>query len=98
MPQFYLPLFYSYSHQHTLYLKSPEPPRAVAWYRNGIRINALLKRGGISVVTESRRRTSNLLISKVTKEDAGNYTCAPSNAQADAVMVHVIEGMVKTSV
>ena len=49
-------------------------------------------------MTESRRRTSNLLISKVTKEDAGNYTCAPSNAQADAVMVHVIEGMVKTRV
>ena len=31
-------------------------------------------------------------ISKVTKEDAGNYTCAPTNAQADSVMVHVIEG------
>ena len=45
------------------------------------------------MVTESRRRTSNLLISKVTIEDAGNYTCSPSNAQADSVMVHVIEGI-----
>ena len=44
------------------------------------------------MVTESRRRTSNLLVSKVTIDDAGNYTCAPSNAQADSVMVHVIEG------
>ena len=73
--------------------KSPEPPRTVVWYRNGKNVNTLLKRGGISVVTESRRRTSNLLISKVTTKDAGNYTCAPSNAQADSVMVHVIEGM-----
>ena len=50
------------------------------------------------MVTESRRRTSNLLISKVTKADAGNYTCAPSNAQADSVMVHVIEGILYTIV
>ena len=74
-------------------VKSPEPPTTVVWYQNGENINTLLKRGGISVVTESRRRTSNLLISKVTTKDAGNYTCAPSNAQADSVMVHVIEGM-----
>ena len=73
--------------------QSPEPPKTVVWYRNGAMVNTLLKRGGISVVTESRRRTSNLLISKVTKADAGNYTCAPSNAQAHSVMVHVIEGM-----
>ena len=73
-------------------MKSPEAPRTVVWYRNGARVNTLLKRGGISVVTESRRRTSNLLVSKVTIDDAGNYTCAPSNAQADSVMVHVIEG------
>ena len=73
-------------------MKSPEAPRTVVWYRNGARVSTLLKRGGISVVTESRRRTSNLLVSKVTIDDAGNYTCAPSNAQADSVMVHVIEG------
>ena len=75
-------------------LKSPEAPRTVIWYRNGARVNTLLKRGGISVVTESRRRTSNLLVSKVTTDDAGNYTCAPSNAQADSVMVHVIKGKI----
>ena len=45
------------------------------------------------MVTESRRRTSNLLVSKVNKKDAGNYTCVPSNARADSVMVHVIDGM-----
>ena len=62
--------------------------------RNGHRVDTevSLERGGISVVTESRRRSSNLLVSKVNSNDAGNYTCAPSNALPDSVMVHVILG------
>ena len=28
------------------------------------------------------------------KDDAGNYTCAPTNAKADSVMVHVIDGKI----
>ena len=72
--------------------ESPDVPDGVVWYKNDIRVDNLLVRGGISVVTESRRRSSNLLVSKVTKEDAGNYTCAPTNAKADSVMVHVIDG------
>ena len=72
--------------------ESPEVPDTVVWYKNEIRVDNLLARGGISVVTESRRRTSTLLVSKVNKMDAGNYTCVPSNARADSVMVHVIDG------
>jgi len=72
--------------------ESPDVPDGVVWYKNDIRVDNLLVRGGISVVTESRRRSSNLLVSKVTKDDAGNYTCAPTNAKADSVMVHVIDG------
>ena len=44
------------------------------------------------MVTESRRRTSRLLVSKVTEADAGNYTCAPAEAKTDSVTVHVIKG------
>lgn len=72
--------------------ESPDAPESVIWYKNDIRVDNLLVRGGISVVTESRRRSSNLLVSKVTKDDAGNYTCVPTNAKADSVMVHVIDG------
>ena len=72
--------------------ESPDEPEAVIWYKNDIRVDNLLVRGGISVVTESRRRSSNLLVSKVNKDDAGNYTCVPTNAKADSVMVHVIDG------
>lgn len=72
--------------------ESPEAPDTVIWYRDKTKVDDLLTRGGISVVTESRRRTSTLLVSKVTKADAGNYTCVPSNAQADSVSVHVIDG------
>ena len=44
------------------------------------------------MVTESRRRTSRLLVSKVTEDDAGNYTCAPAESKTDSVTVHVIKG------
>lgn len=71
---------------------SPDAPSTVTWYKNGVRVDTLLSRGGISVVTESKRRSSQLLVSKVDGRDAGNYTCAPSNAKTDSVMVHVIEG------
>ena len=44
------------------------------------------------MVTESRRRTSRLLVSQVTEADAGNYTCAPAESKTDSVTVHVIKG------
>ena len=45
--------------------ESPDVPETVTWYKNEQRVDNLLARGGISVVTESRRRSSNLLVSKV---------------------------------
>ena len=45
--------------------ESPDVPETVTWYKNEERVDNLLARGGISVVTESRRRSSNLLVSKV---------------------------------
>ena len=47
--------------------ESPDVPETVTWYKNEQRVDNLLARGGISVVTESRRRSSNLLVSKVIK-------------------------------
>ncbi len=63
-----------------------------AIFPSQVKVSSLLARGGISVVTESRRRTSMLLVSRVTANDAGEYTCAPSNAEPDSVSVHVIQG------
>ena len=37
---------------------TPRPPAAVAWLKDGRRIDQMLSRGGITVVTESRRRSS----------------------------------------
>jgi len=42
--------------------ESPEPLKRVIWYRNSIPVDSLLSRGGISVITESRKRSSNLLV------------------------------------
>ena len=71
---------------------SPEPPAKVIWLKDGVRIDSLLARGGIAVVTESRRRASRLLVSKVNKNDAGRYTCAPEDARSDTVSVFIIDG------
>ena len=35
---------------------------------------------------------SKLRIDDVTRFNSGNYTCAPSNARAASVMVHVVDG------
>lgn len=70
---------------------SPEPPSSVTWLRNRLDLHRST-RGGIAIVTEKRRRTSNLLISRVSQEDSGNYTCVPSNAESDAITVHVLKG------
>lgn len=73
-------------------LTTPEPPVAVLWLHNGRRLH-LSSRGGIAIITEKRRRTSHLLISRLGEGDSGNYSCLPSNAENDTVIVHVLEGL-----
>jgi len=73
-------------------LTTPEPPTGVLWKHNSEGLH-LSTRGGIAIITEKRRRTSYLLISRLRETDSGNYTCLPSNAEKDSVVVHVLEGL-----
>lgn len=58
---------------------SPAPPSFIYWYKDGRVIN-YSQRGGISVLTERKTRTSKLVISKAMSSDSGNYTCIPSSS------------------
>ncbi|CAL4156791.1 unnamed protein product, partial [Meganyctiphanes norvegica] len=48
-------------------------------------------RGGVQVITDHKRGSSWLLVTRVTSHDAGNYTCAPKYATPASVVVHVVE-------
>ncbi|XP_071539147.1 uncharacterized protein [Panulirus ornatus] len=48
-------------------------------------------RGGVQLVTDRRAGTSWLLVTRATRGDAGNYTCAPARARHASVVVHVLE-------
>lgn len=71
---------------------SPEPPQYIYWYVGTTLIN-YSERGGISVVTDKRTRTSRLVVSRATLADSGNYTCAPANAEPSSVSVYILNGM-----
>ncbi|KAF4532269.1 hypothetical protein B566_EDAN007241 [Ephemera danica] len=72
---------------------APEPPPAMHWSHNSHAINFDSPRGGISLVTEKGPTTSSrLLIQKAIPSDSGVYTCAPSNAEAVNVRVHILNG------
>lgn len=72
-------------------LSTPEPPDTVVWRHNNLDLG-VSSRGGIAIVTEKRRRKSNIMIARAVSSDSGNYSCSPSNAEADMVGVHVLEG------
>ncbi|XP_063539709.1 limbic system-associated membrane protein-like [Cydia strobilella] len=70
---------------------APDPPSFIYWYRGDQVVN-YAQRGGISVETEQRTRTSRLLIARAAPHDSGNYTCAPSSSESASVIVHVLSG------
>ncbi|XP_045775954.1 lachesin-like [Maniola jurtina] len=70
---------------------APDPPSFIYWYR-GEQVVNYAQRGGISVETEQRTRTSRLLIARASPHDSGNYTCAPSSSESASVIVHVLSG------
>ncbi|XP_026325867.1 hemicentin-2-like [Hyposmocoma kahamanoa] len=70
---------------------APDPPSFIYWYR-GEQVVNYAQRGGISVETEQKTRTSRLLIARAAPHDSGNYTCAPSSSESASVIVHVLSG------
>ena len=84
------------------------PPSFVFWYRDDTVVNYSDQGSGVRIVTKtneadfkiSRKNlheeeavlVSSLYIDTVKPEDAGKYTCAPSNARNHSVVVHVIKG------
>lgn len=60
-------------------MHSPVPPSFIYWYKEGRVIN-YSQRGGISVLTERKTKTSKLIIAKAMPADSGNYTCLPSSS------------------
>ncbi|XP_039298781.1 obscurin-like protein 1 isoform X2 [Nilaparvata lugens] len=74
-----------------LVVETIEPPSFIYWYRGGEVVN-YSQRGGISVLTEKKSRSSRLLISRAEPPDSGNYTCIPSASDSASVLVHVLNG------
>ncbi|KAI8129458.1 Lachesin [Lucilia cuprina] len=69
--------------------QAPGPYTHMLWFKDSELINDST-RGGIRVVSEQQMKTSNLVISRVTHTDSGNYTCAADNSNSDSVFVHII--------
>ena len=73
-------------------------PSFVYWYRNNKVVNYGNRLGvSVKVRTKKSRKqrvlpVSVLEINHVLSGDAGNYTCAPSNAKNHTIQVHVVKG------
>ncbi|XP_055687906.1 zwei Ig domain protein zig-8-like [Lutzomyia longipalpis] len=77
----------------TCLVETAPAPIELHWARNGRPLD-FSQRGGMSILSERRARTSQLLMSRVSPRDAGNYSCYPmGNSGTDAafVLVHVIK-------
>lgn len=67
--------------------RSTEQPEYIFWYHGNKMINYDL--GGGAAVRHGRQG-SELIIPKAELQDAGNYSCVPSNAKSASVTVHVL--------
>ncbi|XP_042884804.1 zwei Ig domain protein zig-8-like isoform X1 [Penaeus japonicus] len=66
-----------------------EPPTYVFWFHAEHMVNYDSNK---RIAVSSGDGVSELRISKVTKQDSGNYTCQPANARPASVSLHVITG------
>ncbi|XP_042226514.1 uncharacterized protein LOC121869317 [Homarus americanus] len=64
----------------------------VRWLRGAATLNYSSPRGGISMEVEKTptKTMSKLYITRAVRADSGNYTCAPTFARPDSVIVHVV--------
>nr|XP_045602715.1 zwei Ig domain protein zig-8-like [Procambarus clarkii] len=69
-------------------------PHAVVWYQGARRLDYDAPRGGIALQTEKApsRTVSRLMLSAVTPNDSGRYTCRPDTGGVSSVSVHVQSG------
>ena len=65
---------------------SDPPPSPPAWPQE----DQPLGLGRVVAVTSGR--TSSLQVTRAGLTDSGRYTCQPTDAEADQVMVHVLTG------
>ncbi|XP_042876091.1 uncharacterized protein LOC122255824 isoform X2 [Penaeus japonicus] len=75
-------------------------PAHVLWFHGPQNIDYDSPRGGVSIQTEkaSRKTVSKLMLSTVTLDDTGEYSCAPSDLQPAVVNVHVQTGQIQQPV
>ncbi|XP_063593978.1 zwei Ig domain protein zig-8-like isoform X1 [Penaeus indicus] len=66
-------------------------PAHILWFHGPQNIDYDSPRGGVSIQTEkaARKTVSKLMLSTVTLDDTGEYSCAPSDLQPAVVNVHV---------
>ncbi|XP_069186838.1 zwei Ig domain protein zig-8-like [Procambarus clarkii] len=75
-------------------------PHAVVWYQGARRLDYDVPRGGIALQTEKApsRTVSRLMLSAVTPNDSGRYTCRPDTGGVSSVSVHVQSGQHQAAV
>ena len=94
-------------------LSSPEQPQSVKWRHNNLDLHRSTRGGIAIVTEKRRRTSvllmyrlvhlvllvaeSSLICCRAVASDTGNYSCQPSNAEADTVQVHVLEGTGKNT-
>ena len=69
------------------------------FFQDSRALNLDSARGGVSLENEKTPvgTKSTLIVTKATDDDSGNYTCNPSSGHATSVLVHVVDGKLKSS-
>ncbi|KAK8397259.1 hypothetical protein O3P69_004751 [Scylla paramamosain] len=69
--------------------QAPVPPVYIFWYHNNTMVNYARQH---HIQVDHQNYTSTLMVARVRRTDAGNYTCQPYLANPANVAVHVVTG------